>query len=143
MNFKYIVYHCTATEQGKEVSLAEIDRWHRARGFRKVGYHFLVHLNGDIDIGRNLGEPGAHAKGYNDNPGIAYVGGMRNGEPWDTRTAAQIHSLRALDKVLKSLCPEAESVGHRDLSVDLNGDGVISKNEWMKACPSFDVKTQF
>ncbi|GAF75520.1 unnamed protein product, partial [marine sediment metagenome] len=50
--------------------------------------------------------------------------------------------LRAIDAVLASLFPGSVAVGHRDLSVDLNGDGVISKNEWMKQCPCFDVKTQ-
>jgi hypothetical protein len=37
--------------------------------------------------------------------------------------------------------PEARAVGHRDLSPDLNGDGVISPEKWLKACPCFDVKT--
>lgn len=31
-------------------------------------------------------------------------------------------------------------VGHRDLSPDLNGDGVVRENEWVKACPCFDAK---
>ena len=138
-----IVIHCLATEAGKDYSLGVVDRWHRMRGFRKIGYHFLVHIDGSIDIGRLLQEIGAHAKGYNRNSiGICYVGGLRNGRAWDTRTVAQIHALRALVAALQSMFPDAKVVGHRDLSVDLNGDGVISRNEWMKACPSFDVKTQ-
>lgn len=142
-----IVIHCSATEGGQEYSVEEINSWHVARGFRKIGYHFLVHLNGEIDGAyegmRRIEEIGAHAKGYNlHSIGVCYTGGLKKKEPWDTRTVAQIHALRALVKALQSMFPNAEVVGHRDLSVDLNGDGVIQKSEWMKACPSFDVKTQ-
>jgi len=123
---------------------------HKKRGFRTIGYHFLVHPDGTIDIGRKLYEIGAHAKGKNlHSVGICYVGGLEKKKKKtdkriakDTRTVQQIHALRALDAVLKSLFPDSEAVGHRDLSVDLNGDGVISKNEWMKQCPCFDVKTE-
>jgi N-acetylmuramoyl-L-alanine amidase len=147
-NVKYIVIHCSATEGGKDISAATIDSWHKARGFKKCGYHFIVHLNGTIsgekDGCRNFDEIGAHVKGYNGKSiGICYIGGLRYGKPADTRTPQQVKSLRNLDIVLKSMYPNAEIVGHRDLSVDLNGDGVVTKQEWMKACPSFDVKTQF
>jgi len=139
-----IVYHCSATEQGKDYSLREITRWHKLRGFRTIGYHFIIHPDGKVETGRKIEEMGAHAKGYNGNSiGVSYIGGLLKGKSFDTRTTAQIHSLRAIDQVLKSIYPGAKSVGHRDLSVDLNGDGAISKDEWMKACPSFDVKTQF
>jgi N-acetyl-anhydromuramyl-L-alanine amidase AmpD len=30
--------------------------------------------------------------------------------------------------------------GHRDLSPDKNGDGKIDSRDWVKACPSFDVR---
>ena len=32
-------------------------------------------------------------------------------------------------------------LGHRDTSPDLNGDGRIEPNEFIKACPCFDVRT--
>ena len=35
--------------------------------------------------------------------------------------------------------PDAIICGHRDLSPDLNGDGKITANEWIKLCPGFDV----
>jgi len=138
------VYHCSADREGKDHSLEYYIKMHRRRGFRTIGYHFLVHLDGAIDIGRKLYEIGAHAKGKNlHSVGICYVGGLdENGKSKDTRTVQQIHALRAIDVVLTSLFPDSEAVGHRDLSVDLNGDGVISKSEWMKDCPCWDVKTQ-
>ena len=140
-----IVIHCSATEGGNDLTVEEINSWHIARGFRKIGYHFLIHLSGEISGAyegmRRMEEMGAHAKGYNlHSIGVCYVGGMRKKEAYDTRTVAQIHALRALVKALQSMFPNAEAVGHRDLSVDLNGDGVITKSEWMKQCPSFYVK---
>ena len=36
---KYIVLHCSATKEGVPFGIEDIDRWHRQRGFRKVGYH--------------------------------------------------------------------------------------------------------
>ena len=138
------VYHCSADQEGVDHQLSYYVRMHKARGFRTIGYHFLVHLDGTIDVGRLLAKIGAHAKGKNlHSVGICYVGGLdENRKPKDTRTVQQIHALRALDASLRSMFPDSKAVGHRDLSVDLNGDGVISKNEWMKQCPCFDVKTQ-
>jgi len=142
-----IVVHCSATEAGVDYSVEEIDSWHRKRGFRKIGYHFLVHIGGEIsgekEGMRSLSEIGAHAKGKNRHSvAVCYIGGMKDGKAWDTRTVPQIHGLRALVAALESMYPGAEVVGHRDLSVDLNGDGVITKDEWMKECPSFDVKSK-
>lgn len=141
---KQRVYHCSADREGVHHQLSYYVMLHKKRGFRTIGYHFLVHLDGTIDVGRPLAQIGAHAKGKNlHSIGICYVGGLdKNGKPKDTRTVQQIHALRALDASLRSMFPDSKAVGHRDLSVDLNGDGVISKNEWMKDCPCWDVKTQ-
>lgn len=35
--------------------------------------------------------------------------------------------------------PDVKIIGHRDLSPDLNGNGIIEPFEFMKACPSFEV----
>lgn len=139
-----IVIHCTATRQQVDYSVDTIRQWHKARGFRDIGYHFLIALDGTIQKGRPMEQSGAHAKGYNSNSiGICYVGGLSHeNKPKDTRTVAQLHALRRIVETLKIIYNITEVVGHRDLSVDLNGDGVISQDEWMKACPCFDVKTE-
>ncbi len=137
-----IVVHCTASREGKDISVGAIRKMHKRRGFRDIGYHFIVGIDGTIKKGRNIETPGAHAKGYNTNSiGVCYVGGLDSDlKPKDTRTTAQVHALRALVNVLKAIYGESIGVvGHRDLSVDLNGDGVISKNEWMKSCPCFSM----
>ena len=86
---------------------------------------------------------GAHAKGYNAHSiGVAYEGGLDvKGHPADTRTEEQKHALRVLVRVLrKDFGVEAHRVvGHRDLSPDLDGDGVVEPEEWVKLCPCFEV----
>ena len=141
---KRLIIHCSATKEGQEYSVDTITKWHKKRGFRTIGYHFLVHLDGSISKGRNISEIGAHCKGYNRySIGVCYVGGLdQNGKPKDTRTKEQKETLRNLSKILKVMFDFNEVKGHRDYSKDLNGDGVISKIEWMKSCPCFDVKTE-
>lgn len=137
--------HCLATKEGVDYSAEQVRSWHvNQRGFRDIGYHFLIHLDGTIEKGRPIGQSGAHAKGYNKHSiGVAYVGGLdKNGKPKDTRTVAQYHALRRCTETLKVIYPIQHMEGHRDLSVDLNGDGMISENEWMKSCPCFDVATE-
>ena len=139
-----IVVHCTATKEGIDYGVKAVRRWHINRGFSDIGYHMLIHLDGRIEMGRPIEKAGAHAKGFNANSiGVVYEGGLDSrGNPKDTRTVPQYHALRRCVETLKVIYGDVDVVGHRDLSVDLNGDGVISKGEWMKACPSFDVKTE-
>ena len=60
-----IIIHCTATAEGRDVSVADIRRWHKARGFVDVGYHYVVYLDGSVHEGRPLAQVGAHCRGHN------------------------------------------------------------------------------
>lgn len=84
---------------------------------------------------------GAHAKGYNAHSiGICYEGGLdAQGRPKDTRTEWQKHSLRVLILTLLRDYPDSHVCGHRDLSPDLNGNGTIEPEEWVKQCPCYEV----
>lgn len=64
---------------------------------------------------------------------------MRGGRPKDTRTEWQVHSMRVLVKALLKQYPGSRVCGHRDLSPDLNANGEIEPEEWIKQCPCFDV----
>ena len=140
-----IVVHCSATREGTDVTIDDIRQWHRKRGFRDVGYHFVVYRDGTVVEGRPLEQVGAHVKGYNRHSvGICYIGGLSAiGEIKDTRTDAQKVALRELLKDLKRRYPKARVCGHRDLSPDRNGDGIISDYEWLKGCPSFDAEEEY
>lgn len=141
-----IVVHCSATPEGRDVTAADINKMHIARGFKKIGYHYVIRLDGTVETGRKENEVGAHAKGYNANSiGVCYVGGLASDgkTPKDTRTAAQKSALKKLLHTLKQRYPNARIVGHRDLSPDLNHDGKIEPNEWVKACPCFDAQEEY
>lgn len=76
--------------------------------------------------------------------GVCYEGGLDEaGHPADTRTDAQRTALRQLLATLRRRYPQARIVGHRDLSPDRNGDGIISRGEWVKHCPCFDATREY
>lgn len=141
-----IIVHCSATREGQDIRASDIDKWHRERGFAMIGYNYVIDLDGKVEKGRPLTMTGAHCKGWNDRSiGICYIGGLdKNGNPKDTRTLLQKMSLHNLVFKLMDEYPSITQVlGHRDTSPDLNGDGKISPNEWIKQCPCFDVKAEF
>lgn len=141
-----IVVHCVATPEGREVSLAEITKWHKARGFATVGYHYIIHLDGKVEVGRPVEQVGAHVAGHNTGSiGISYVGGLDSkGNPKDTRTPAQKAAMRKLLADLVARFPSIKRImGHRDFSPDLNHNGRIEPQEWIKACPCFDAIPEY
>lgn len=147
-----IVIHCTATRVGQDVRAADIDKWHKERGFAMIGYNFVVDLDGTIETGRPLNRAGAHCNtpglsglAYNKHSiGIVYVGGLdENGNPADTRTPQQKQALAELVYRLINEYPIVEVIGHRDASPDKDKDGKITPNEWIKQCPCFDVRAEF
>lgn len=141
-----IIVHCSATPEGKDYTVDDIRRWHKQRGYSDVGYHYIVYRNGILAQGRDVNIIGAHAAGHNAHSiGICYIGGMNaeNTQPEDTRTLRQKARLLSLLVDLRKLYPNARIIGHRDLSEDKNGDGIIDSSEWMKACPSFDAKSEY
>lgn len=140
-----IAIHCTATQEGRSFKADDIRRWHKEKGWRDIGYHFVVRLDGTIEIGRPKAMIGAHVEGHNAKSiGIVYVGGLdRAAKPKDTRTPEQKLALMTLLRALKTAHPAAVIMGHRDYSPDLDGDGIIEPFEWLKACPCFDAKAEY
>jgi len=138
----YIVVHCSATRPGAQIGAAEIDQWHRARGWDCIGYHAVIRRDGRLEFGRPFDAVGAHTKGHNfESVGICLVGGLdARGNPEDNFTPVQKRIARWLIEALLHAYPGAEVLGHRDLSPDTDGDGVINKHEWVKDCPCFDVR---
>ena len=69
-----IIIHCTATPEGRECSVDEIRQWHKARGFTDIGYHYVIHLDGRVENGRDVDIAGAHCTGHNTHSiGVVYV----------------------------------------------------------------------
>lgn len=140
-----LVLHCSATREGQHVTVADIDRWHRDRGFKKIGYHYVIYLDGSIHTGRDLEEVGAHVTGHNATTiGICYIGGLdAAGNPRDTRTPEQKAAIVYLLESLREKFPTARICGHRDFSPDKNGNGKIEPKEYIKACPCFDATAEY
>ena len=139
-----IMIHCTATPPRREVSVKELDGWHKARNFepytdpktgKKIyaGYHLLVHIDGSYERIRPDEHRGQHCPQSNMNNravSICYVGGVdNNNKPCDTRTEAQKRTLLSLVRTMRAKYPNAQIVGHRDYAP--------------KACPSFDAKREY
>lgn len=128
-----IIIHCAATPEGKDYTVADIDKWHRQRGFNGIGYHYVVYRDGSYHRGRADEVIGAHCTGHNSNSiGICYIGGLAaDGKTAkDTRTEAQKKTLITLIRTLKGRYPTITKVtGHRDYAA--------------KACPSFDATKEY
>ena len=114
-----IIIHCSAVRSDQTSSVAQIDTWHRQRGFHLgIGYHYVVRRDGQIEPGRPEYMVGAHCKNHNAHSiGVCYEGGLDiRGQPADTRTEAQKASLRRLLEDLHQRYPKALIVGHHDLN---------------------------
>lgn len=125
-----IIWHCTATPEGRDVGVDEVRHWHVSppRNWSDIGYHFVIELDGAVKAGRPLVTAGAHVRGQNAHSiGIAYVGGLAadGNTPKDTRTAEQRKALYDLTHDLLAEFPGATVHGHNEFS--------------NKACPSFDA----
>lgn len=128
-----IIIHCTATPEGRDYTVGDIDRWHRQRGWQGIGYHFVIYRDGSVHRGRPIGQAGAHCAGHNAHSiGVCYIGGCAaDGKtPKDTRTNAQKAALLKLLRQLKDEYPQAQIHGHRFYNPH-------------KACPSFDAGSEY
>lgn len=136
-----IVIHCSATKVTQNFTAEQVKAAHIARKFRTWGYHYYIRKDGTVNPMRPVEQMGAHVEGYNATSiGICYEGGLdASGKAADTRTEAQKKSMLEL---LQRLTKEHNIIhldGHRDLSTDLDLDGIVEPHEWVKMCPCFDV----
>ncbi|MCM1320238.1 MAG: N-acetylmuramoyl-L-alanine amidase [Muribaculaceae bacterium] len=123
-----IIVHCSATPEGKDYTVEDIRRWHLARNFADIGYHYVIYRDGSIHEGRPLSKIGAHCPGHNTySIGICYIGGYASDgvTPKDTRTPEQKAALRSFVKKLQTEFPGATVHAHREFA--------------NKACPCFDI----
>lgn len=142
-NIKYIAVHCTASHQS--MTIEGLKQEFKRKGWVNPGYHYVVSPDGKITQLLDEDKVSNGVKGYNSvTINVAYIGGIdTNGKPIDNRTDAQKASLHSLLKMLHKKYPTAVIQGHRDFSPDLNKDGKITSNEWMKACPCFNAKEEY
>lgn len=138
---RYLMIHCTATPEGRWVDGSEIIRWHtspapKGKGWKRPGYTDVIHLDGTVErlVPNNEDEVVDAWEITNGAVGmnactrhVVYVGGTdAKGRPKDTRTAAQLQSMRTYVEDFLQRFPFAKVVGHNEFSA--------------KACPCFDVQ---
>ena len=120
-NIKYLVVHCSDTENDEKISATDIHKMHLSFGWDGIGYHKIINRSGKVEDGRPEYWIGAHVKGKNDiSLGVCLVGK-------DSFTKRQFQSLVRVIKKWKIKYPNAKIVGHRD----------IGKTK--KTCPNFNV----
>lgn len=139
-----IIIHATGNTVDSKITLADIRHYHITKGWRDIGYHYVVFADGRVERGRPISVAGAHCYGHNAHSiGVAYVGGIdKDGRETDTRTAAQKQALlQLITKLVKMY--RCDVYGHRDLSPDKNHDGVIEPWEFIKMCPCFDAHAEY
>lgn len=70
-----VIVHVTDSPDTMDIGAAEIDQWHRQRGFKCIGYHYVVRRSGTVETGRPEEMVGAHCEGENYNSlGVVWVG---------------------------------------------------------------------
>ena len=130
--YSFITVHCSTTPPKQDVDVAEIRRWHKKKGWREVGYHFVIRRNGDVQLGRPLSQTGAHVKGHNKgNIGGCMIGGCNTVlQPEDNSTLAQRKALFGLMAALQEqfLISDEKVKRHKDWGEN-------------KACPVVALRT--
>ncbi|WP_237673814.1 N-acetylmuramoyl-L-alanine amidase [Vreelandella profundi] len=130
---RYLTIHCAATTASMDIGVDEIRQWHLARGWRDVGYHYVIRRDGTLERGRPESQTGAHVGGYNTgNIGVCMAGGVKDDgvTPEDNFTAAQWSALDALLTELHERYPKALIMGHNGFP-----------GHESRGCPCFDWRT--
>lgn len=141
---KRIFVHCTGTRDSASVS--SIKNGFLRRGWKRPGYHFLIDKSGKVHSLLAVDLICNGVRGYNSTSiSIAYIGGIDrvSGKPADTRNDLQKVSIINLLKSLRAQFPNAQILGHRDISPDVNHNGIVDPWERIKECPCFDAKIEY
>ncbi len=138
---KFLILHCTATPEGREVTKEDIIKWHtspvpQGRGWSKCGYSDMFTLKGslvnitpydeDDDIeGFEITNGATGTNSFSRH--VVYAGGMdkKNKNPKDTRTPQQLLAMENYVKQVVNAYPTILVAGHNQFAP--------------KACPSFDT----
>ena len=151
-----IIIHCADTPEGRDNTVKDITAWHKQKGYRTIGYHYVIYRDGSVHAGRPESEVGAHCKEHNAHSiGICYIGGRSADlkEVKDTRTPEQKEALLTLLKELKAKYPNATIHGHREFTCKQKTlgkcPGCAERTDAdtcmfpAKPCPSFNASREY
>lgn len=137
--------HCTASYQETTTEQTLRNEFTR-KGWKNPGYHYVVKPDGGIIFMQPEEKEANGVAGYNKNSiHVAWIGGVDKLHPQgiDNRTGMQKLTLFDLLVKLKQKYKDAIVLGHRDISPDLNHNGVVDPWERIKACPCFDAMKEY
>lgn len=140
-----IFVHCTASYQENTTEKTLRDEF-KNKGWKSPGYHYVIMPNGNTIFMLSEDKVANGVKGYNANSiHVAWVGGIDKKHPngIDNRTEEQKAILFHTLTVLKQKYPKAKIMGHRDISPDINHNGIVDPWERIKACPCFDAMVEY
>lgn len=137
-----IFIHCTGTPQAWTIE--QLNNVFKSKGWKYPGYHVVIMPDGEVKRLLPDKQISNGVKGYNSTAiNIAYMGGIDENEKGiDNRTPEQKNALKRLILAYKEKYPTAEVLGHRDISPDTNGNGIIDCWERIKECPCYNVKDE-
>lgn len=136
----FIVLHCTAGPQTQTIDSIKA-YWKNVMKWKQYGYHYIIKPNGEAVNLVDISTPSNGVAGRNANSiHISYIGGVDNKRVVDNRTDEQKKTMQQLVEKFSLQFPNAVICGHRDFSPDKNKNGIIEPSEWIKSCPSFEVK---
>lgn len=119
-----VYFHCSAY-LGKDfmgLNLAEqIEKWHLARGFSEIGYHFVIDLEGTLIEGRSLEKIPAAQAGHNSGSIAICLDGLK-------KTDFTQEQFRTLNKLV-------DKIHSVDNTITFHGHCEVDPN---KSCPVFD-----
>ena len=138
-----IFVHCTAGSQKQTIE--DLKAEFKRKGWKSYGYHYVIMPDGKIENILSEENVSNGVQGYNQTAiNVAYIGGIdAKGKGVDNRTEEQKKSLRTLLSNLKNKYPSAKIMGHRDISPDKNGNGIVDPWERIKECPAFNAIDEY
>lgn len=142
---KRIFVHCTASWQ-KTTTEASLRAEFKKNGWKNPGYHYVIMPNGSVINMLDESLVANGVKGYNaTSVHVAWVGGIDKQHPngIDNRTQEQKQTLIGILTVLRKRYPDAQIMGHRDISPDKNENGIVDPWERIKECPCFDAMIEY
>ncbi len=117
-----VFVHCSASDSLRDDNVATIRKWHLARGFTDIGYHYYIDKKGIVNLGRSLEKVPAAQEGHNTGSIAICCGGLKDFTP------PQMKSLKALcEQINKVYGGLVTFHGHREVNAN-------------KSCPVYAYK---
>lgn len=118
-----IVIHCSDSPDALDIGRSVIDGWHKERGWKGIGYHYVIRRTGVIELGRMESQIGAHVEGHNANTiGVCWVG---KDKPSDEQRDSLFTLVREL--MARYAIPARNVHGHHELNAG-------------KTCPNINME---